>query len=57
MPKVATIPPYDAFMNPIIQALKALGGSGTIEEINARVVEIVGLTDDQLEIIHGGSIS
>ncbi len=39
-------------MNPIIQALKALGGSGTIEEINAKVVEIVGLTDDQLEIIH-----
>jgi restriction system protein len=52
MPKVATIPPFDAFMNPIIQALKALGGSGTIEEINAKVVEIVGLTDDQLEIIH-----
>ena len=26
-------PTYDQLMNPTIQALKALGGSGTIEEI------------------------
>lgn len=52
MPKKATIPPYDEFMNPLIQALKILGGSGTIEEINAKVVEIVDLSDDLLEIIH-----
>jgi restriction system protein len=52
MPKVDTIPPYDAFMNPILQALKALGGSATIEELNAKVIELAGLTDDQLEIIH-----
>lgn len=51
MPKVA-IPPYDMFMNPTIQALKLLGGSGTIEEINTRVSEIIGLTDDQLEVLH-----
>jgi len=52
MPKVATIPPYDAFMNPLIQALKALGGSGTNEEINVKVIEILRLSDEQLEIIH-----
>jgi restriction system protein len=39
-------------MNPVIQALKELGGSGTIEEINAKVAEIVGLSDEQLEILH-----
>src|SRR3954447_11731453 len=39
-------------MNPILQALKALGGSATIEELNAKVIELAGLTDDQLEIIH-----
>jgi restriction system protein len=52
MPKIANIPPYDAFMNPLLQALKELGGSGTIEEINTKVIELVGLSDEQLEIIH-----
>ena len=48
MPKVATIPSYDALMNPLLQALKALGGSGTIDELNTKVIELVGLSDDQL---------
>lgn len=39
-------------MNPVIQAVKALGGSGTIEEINNRVIEILGLPEEQLEVIH-----
>jgi restriction system protein len=50
--KQKPIPPYESLMNPVIQALKTLGGSGTIEEINNRVIEIVGFSDDQLEIIH-----
>lgn len=47
-----TIPTHDALMNPLIQAIKHLGGSGTIEEINNKVVEIVGFTDEQLELLH-----
>lgn len=47
-----TIPTYDALMDPVIQALKSLGGSGTIEEINNKVAEIAGLTDEQLEVLH-----
>lgn len=39
-------------MNPVLKALKALGGSGTNEEINNRVVEIMGLSNVQLEVIH-----
>jgi restriction system protein len=39
-------------MNPVIQALKNLGGSGTIEEINAKVAEIVKIPSDQLEVLH-----
>lgn len=46
------VPSFDTFMNPILQALKALGGSGTIEEINNKVAEILGLTDSQLEVVH-----
>jgi restriction system protein len=34
------IPTFDKLMNPVIQALKQLGGSGTIEEINSKVIEI-----------------
>jgi len=50
--KSKTMPPYDAFMNPVIQALKILGGSGTNEEINNKVIEIMTLSDDQLDVIH-----
>jgi restriction system protein len=46
------IPTYDALMNPVVQALKSLGGSGTIEEINNKVIEIAGFTDKQLEVLH-----
>jgi restriction system protein len=48
----ANIPAYDALMNPLIQALKILGGSGTIEETNAKVAEIMELSDEQLEVLH-----
>jgi restriction system protein len=43
---------YDELMNPVLQALKELGGSGTNEEINSKVIEIVKLPSDQLEILH-----
>ncbi len=34
------IPPYELMMNPVIQALRSLGGSGTIEEINNKVTSV-----------------
>ena len=37
---MAKMPTYDRLMNPTIQALKALGGSGTIEEIYYKVTEL-----------------
>ncbi len=46
------IPTFDSLMNPVIQALKSLGGSGTIEEINSKAAEIVSLSDEQLEVLH-----
>jgi restriction system protein len=46
------IPTFDALMNPVIQALKDLGGSGTIEEIDGKASEIAGLSDEQLEVLH-----
>lgn len=46
------LPAYDKLMNPIIQALKKLGGSGTIDEINSKVIEITNIPDDMVEVIH-----
>lgn len=44
--------PFDMFMNPVFQAIKSLGGSGTIEEINNKAFQIAGVSDEQLEILH-----
>lgn len=49
---MAKMPSYDQLMNPTIEALKALGGSGTIEEIYNKVTELEDLSDKQLEILH-----
>jgi len=46
------VPTFDKLMNPVIHALKQLGGSGTIEEINSKATEIAALTDEQLEVPH-----
>jgi restriction system protein len=43
---------YDDLMNPVLQALKELGGSGTNEEINSRVFEIAHVPSEQSEILH-----
>ncbi len=43
---------YDDLMNPVVKALKALGGSGTNEEINNKVAEIVNIPSEQLEVLH-----
>jgi restriction system protein len=46
------VPTFDAFMNPVLEALRRLGGSGTIEEIHDEVANIMRLSDEQLEVIH-----
>lgn len=45
-------PTFDQLMNPTIQALHELGGSGTVEEIYAKVTQLVRLSDEQLEQLH-----
>jgi len=37
---MTTLPTYDDLMNPLLEALRKLGGSGSIEEIYAKTVEI-----------------
>ena len=47
-----TIPTFEELMNPLLTALQGLGGSGSIEEIYAKTVEIIGLPDDVLAQLH-----
>lgn len=54
MPTVK-VPNFDDMMNPTLQAIRDLGGSGTIEEINTKVAELMTLTDEQMELLHDPS--
>lgn len=47
-----SLPTYETMMNPTLRALNELGGSATIEELYNKVVEIMGLTEKELDIIH-----
>ena len=47
-----SLPTFDRLMNPLLQALRTLGGSGSIEEIYSKVVEIAGFSDDVLNQLH-----
>jgi restriction system protein len=40
------LPTYDRLMNPVLHALQALGGSGSIEEIDNKVIELEKLPEE-----------
>jgi restriction system protein len=46
------IPTYDRLMNPVLQALRELGGSGSTDEIYQRVAENLKLPEDILNMPH-----
>jgi len=50
---MATIlPTFDRLMNPLLRALSALGGSGSVEEIYNKVVELEKLSGHVLAPLH-----
>lgn len=53
------VPSYDKLLIPVLNALIALGGSGTIEEINEKVYELENFSEEILQVPHkeGGSQS
>lgn len=53
--KKYSVPPYDDMLIPTLEALRELGGSGTIEEINTRVAELMKLQAAVLDIPHADS--
>ena len=46
------LPKYDELIEPLFEAMRALGGSGMIEEIEERVAELMDLSEEQLAEIH-----
>jgi restriction system protein len=47
------IPQYNEMFNAVLQALHELGGSGSIEEINNKVIELQGYSTDIVDLLHG----
>jgi restriction system protein len=50
--KMAEFPKREYFFKPVLQAIQELGGSGTNEEINNKVIAILKISDDLLAIPH-----
>ncbi|MFM7425215.1 MAG: restriction endonuclease [Elainella sp.] len=51
----SSVPTFDTMLLPTIKALQELGGSGTTEEIYDKVVQLLNLPDQVLEILHGNT--
>lgn len=49
---MTTVPKYHELMWPVLQALTHLDGSGTNREIDERVIEILGLSEEQQAVMH-----
>lgn len=47
-----TVPMFELYMNPMLQALVQLGGSATKQELDEMVPELMQLTDEQLAVMH-----
>ena len=46
------IPSHDRLFNPVLKALRSLGGSGSIQEIYDRVVEQQHFSEEMLAVVH-----
>lgn len=46
------LPTFDRLMNPLLRALRALGGSGSIEEIYEKVIELEKISEAVLSQMH-----
>ena len=47
-----SLPKYDDFMLPTLQAIRELGGSASIEEIQDKLTETMGLSQQQLDMAY-----
>jgi restriction system protein len=52
MKKNTKVPTYDELMNPLLKAMRDLGGSGSVDEIYEKVAENLHLPEDILSVPH-----
>ena len=50
------IPRREAFFKPVLQALVELGGSGTNDEINNKVISLMNIPENILNVMHGETL-
>jgi restriction system protein len=49
---MADFPKREYFFKPVLNAIQELGGSGNNDEINNKVIELLGINDDLLSVMH-----
>src|SRR6266567_1272446 len=47
-----SLPKYDALFNPLLEAIKRLGGSASVTELNEEVTKSLNLTDEEIAAPH-----
>lgn len=52
MPADVELPSFQSLLWPTLVAVKTLGGSGSIAEIEAKVAELIGATEAQQAVLH-----
>ena len=57
MAEITDVPQFNVLINPALQAIIQLGGSGTNDEIYDRVIDILNIDDEVSNIPHLGSVS
>ena len=50
-----TVPNFDDLFNPLLKALKELGGSASVSEMEEKVAEILNLSESDINEIHNGN--
>ena len=51
-PSAVSVPAYTELMWPALRALKAMGGSGTNEELLAKVIEVENFSPEVQAVVH-----
>jgi restriction system protein len=49
------VPRYDNLFNPLLRALHELGSSASVTELEERVASILGLSEEEITVIHKGN--
>ena len=49
----SSVPKTKDLLNPTLEAIRGLGGSGSNEEIRKKVIELLAVPDEALDVLHG----